>query len=164
MERKKVLGIIIVATIVGVLVAGIIIGGLLIFGIGRDRAVPAGYMGSDEYCEDGFMDYTDYCKYYYAGDADAIFAGADIYKEVRGEDVEKIKGYFQNCRSWMEAQGRGADFDFDPGCVSTGDYVYIDTREGQERTINSVYGEYDAYSIYLYDTGSHTLYYVHNNG
>jgi len=42
--------------------------GLLLF----EKAIPSGYTDCVEHYEDGFMDYTDYCKYFYTQEADAV--------------------------------------------------------------------------------------------
>lgn len=135
-------------------------------------AVPSGYTECEEYYDDkGFMDHTDYCKYFYTEEDDDLFTQDDRYKKVKKKDIKNIKGYFRNCSSHMGNQERGADFDFDDQCISAGDYVYIETKEGEkfetEEEENSeeafVYGKYYDYSVYLYDKESHTLYYVHND-
>lgn len=126
-------------------------------------AVPSGYTGCEEHYEDGFMNYTDYCKYFYTQENDDWFALSERYKKVMEQDIRDIKGYFSKCGALMESQARGADFDFDSQYISEGDYVYIDTREGEKRGEEFVYEKYDCYSVYLYDKESHTLFYVHNN-
>lgn len=126
-------------------------------------AVPSGYVKCEEYYEDGFMDYTDYCKYYYTEKEDGIFAEDDRYKKIKKSDIKRVKGYFDHCGSMMGNQDRSVDFDFDSKCISTDDYVYIDTREGETHVDTLVYDKYDDYSVYLYDRENHILYYVHNN-
>ena len=130
-------------------------------------AVPSTYMGCEEHYEDGFMDYTDYCKYFYTGEEDGVFAIHDLYRRVETDDIETIKGYFEHCGRLMEGQERGTEFDFESSCISAGDYVYMDTREDEKRLETEKgtlhYEKYDCYSVYLYDREDHILYYVHNN-
>lgn len=127
-------------------------------------AVPFGYTACEEHYEDGFMDYTDYCQYYYTEETDSVFAADSTYEKVQEKDREKVRDYFLQFESILEGQGRSSEFHFDSQCISSGDYVYIETREGQQRTRESTYGKYDFFSVYFYDKESHILYYVHNNG
>lgn len=129
-----------------------------------EKAIPSGYTDCVEHCEDGFMDYTDYCKYFYTQEADAVFARHEKYQLVKVQDIERITGYFNHCGDLMRGSERGAEFDVDLQCISAGDRVYIDTKEGEERSKNNYYEKYECYSVYLYDVESHTLFYVHNNG
>ena len=134
-----------------------------ISGCSLQKAIPSGYIECEEHFEDGFMDYTDYCKYYYKEGSEDIFAAHKGYEKVKEEETQNIRGYFDHCGSMMKAQERGAEFDFDPQCITVGDYVYIETKEGEQLGEQDRYEKYDAYSVYLYDRESHTLYYVHNN-
>lgn len=129
-----------------------------------EKAIPSGYTECEEHYEDGFMDYTDYCKYFYTQEYDAVFAEHKKYQIVKKQDIENITGYFEHCSALMRDSERGEEFDFDPQCISAGDRVYIDTKEGEERSKDHYYEKYEYYSVYLYDGESHTLYYVHNNG
>lgn len=60
-------------------------------------AVPPGYTKCEEHYEDGFMNYTDYCKYFYTQENDDWFALNDSYKKVMKQDIKDIKGYFSKC-------------------------------------------------------------------
>ena len=124
--------------------------------------VPPGYINKEEhYDPHGFQDYTDYCKYRYAS-ADA-FRYSAAYRLVTAYDVDEIKGYFDDFRQWMETGKRIGEYDFDPACIGAGDYVRIETKEGQRIGRSGFYRKYDSYSLYYFDIDSLTLYYIHNN-
>ena len=115
-----------------------------------ERKIPAGYLQKEEHFDpDGFQDYTDYCKYWYP---DATpFEQDERWHEVSEEEIEEIRGYFENFRSWMETQGRLDEYDFDPACIGTGDYVRFDKRSMAN------------YTVFFFDTESGILYYIHSN-
>ncbi len=118
-----------------------------------------GYTDCEEHFDsDGFQDYTDYCKYYY-GDSKTWdqFEQSSLYEPV-GERIDLVKGYFENMEDWMDTQERSDEFDFDPACITAGDYVYIDS-EYPENGPN----QYSNYDVYLFDVEEHVLYFVHNN-
>ena len=123
--------------------------------------IPKGYIKKYEYYDkDGFQDYTDYAKYVYTDKNIVIKSGN--YKIVTKDDVENIKGYFNNTRSWMSELSRLDEYDFDENIINEGDYVMIITKEGQ-KIGNSKYKKYDNYSVYFYDVETNTLYYIHSN-
>jgi hypothetical protein len=57
---------------------------------------------------------------------------------------------------------RAGEYDFDTKCMTGGDFVLIESKEGVSDG-NIVYGKYDNYNIYYFDTDSNILYYFHNN-
>lgn len=125
------------------------------------KQVPKGYEKAAEYRDpDGFGDYVDYCKYFYK-DADAVKKDSR-YSVVSEADVENILAYFSDFSEWMNAERRDGDFDFSPDCVNAGDYVCIETKEGQPIG-GGAYGKFDNYTVCLFDTESLTLYYIHAN-
>lgn len=63
--------------------------------------------------------------------------------------------------AWMH-KNRLNEYKFDINTINEGDYVLIKTKEGKEIG-NSQYGKYDNYSVYLFDSETLTLYYIHNN-
>lgn len=129
----------------------------------RSNSVLPGYIDKVEFFdEDGFQDYTDYCKYIYDEDGAQKFYKSGKYHFVENSEIDYLKGYFENFEMCMESMGRSAEYDFDDKCISEGDYVYIKTKEGTPIG-NSYYRKYDDYSVYLFDTESRTLYYIHNN-
>lgn len=126
-------------------------------------AVLPGYVDKAEFFdEDGFQDYTDYCKYIYDENGKEKFSKSNIYRRVDAGEIEDIKGYFENFEMCMESMGRSTEYDFNDKCISEGDYVFINTKEGIAIG-NSYYRKYDDYTVYFFDTESRTLYYIHNN-
>ena len=67
--------------------------------------IPRGYTQKEEHFdENGFQDYTDYCKYYYA-DTSAI-ENNKRFQKLTADQVQDIKDYFKNFAQRMEAEGR----------------------------------------------------------
>ena len=125
-----------------------------------DPNIPSGYTGKEEHFDkEGFQDYADYCKYFYK-DA-AAFENNPDYRKVTERDIAGIKEYFDYFEMCMDG-GRADEYDFDTGCMTSGDYVSIKTKEGISDG-NIVYGKLDNYNIYYFDTDSNILYYIHNN-
>ena len=126
------------------------------------NGVPSGYVSVEEHFDpDGFQDYTDYAKYYYEN-GETTFAHRRHYQMVKETDIVEIQSYFSNFRSWMKAEDRLAEYDFDPACISAGDYWYLEDKEGK-RIGDSRYKKYEDYTLRLYDTETDTLFYIHNN-
>lgn len=122
--------------------------------------IPKGYTYKEEYYdENGFQDYTDYAKYIYP--SQSVIINNDDYKKITKEDIESIKGYFNNFRNWMTSS-RLDEYDFYDSMINEGDYVRIKTKEG-EKIGNSQYNKYDNYSVYFFDIETLTLYYIHSN-
>lgn len=114
--------------------------------------VPKGYYKKEEYFdESGFRDFTDYCKYYYNENYDEKIAKNKEYSYVGEEDIPEIISYFEEFEGWMLPK-RANEYDFDKKQITVGDYVRIDSK-----------GIDVDFDVYLYDTETHTLYYIHNN-
>ena len=122
--------------------------------------IPKGYIDKEEYLEDGFQDYTDYCKYIY--NSDEKFKSNKHYTHVNDKSIKKFKEYIEDFKSSMESQERLNEFDFDEKCISKNDYIRIVTKEG-EKIGEGVYGKFDSYTVYYFDFETLTLYYMHNN-
>ena len=123
--------------------------------------IPKGYIEKFEfYDKEGFQDYTDYAKYIYSDNKH--FINNSEYKKVSDDDIENIKGYFENFKGWMKAAERLDEYDFDDKIINEGDYVKIKTKEGQPIG-NSKYKKYDNYHVYFFDSETNTLYYIHSN-
>ncbi len=126
------------------------------------KPIPKGYTGKEEHFDpDGFQDYVDFCIYRYA--SEEPFRQDARYHLVSVEETGEIAGYFADFRGWMAADDRLHEYSFDPACISTGDYVLIETREEKPIGQDGQYGKYDCYSVYFFDVGSLTLYYIHAN-
>lgn len=112
--------------------------------------IPHGYIQKQEYFdENGFQDYTDYCKYYY-NDTSKVEKNKNFQK-LTAEQVQNTQHYFEDFAKFMEAQGRLEEYDFSLSCIDEGDYVY------------KLKAAYDDYTILFFDTQSCILYYIHNN-
>ena len=128
-----------------------------------NRFVLKGYKKSEENMDKHkVQDFTDYCKYYYDEEFDEKFASVSEYKVIQEEEVSKVVGYFDNFKQVMEDLNRKDEYDFDTSIIDAGDFVFIASKEGRPIG-DSYYGKYDAYTVYFYDLGSHTLYYIHFN-
>ncbi len=131
-----------------------------LYGCSIDPNIPNGYTGKEEHFDkDGFQDYSDYCKYFYK-DATA-FENNPNYHKVTAPDIAVIKGYFDDFKQFMGGD-RAGEYDFDTKCITIGDFVLINTKEGVTEG-NIVYQKYDNYNVYYFDTDSNVLYYIHNN-
>ena len=125
------------------------------------EGIPNGYFKADEvYNTGGVHEYVDYGKYKYINKNKII--KSEEYKKVYINDVENIKGYFDDFKKWMESENRLDDYDFDDSIINEGDYVRIVTKEGQPIG-NSYYKKYDDYHVYFFDIETKTLYYIHSN-
>ena len=111
-----------------------------------------GYNYKEEYYdEEGWQDFTDYCKYYYDSKADKKFKESSKYKKVENEDISNIIEYFYSMDRAMEMQDRADDYDFNIDSIDNKDYVYMKKSDIKN------------YSIYFYDIQTHILYYIHRN-
>lgn len=120
--------------------------------------IPSGYIRSTENFSSGIQDHTDFCVYIYES-ANPVKNDAD-YSVATEEDVEILKGYFDDFKGWAEL--KGGPFSYQYFGVSAGDYFIIRTKEGQP-VGDGEYGKYDDYSVWFFDIESLTLYYMHNN-
>ncbi|MBQ7047284.1 MAG: hypothetical protein IJN85_06065 [Oscillospiraceae bacterium] len=128
----------------------------------NERGILKGYTGMSGFSSESFGDYTDYSKYTYNESGEKRFEESELYSEVTSEDIENIKSYFDNFRKWAEAIDRLDDFDFDNSLITEGDFFFIETKEG-EKISDTVYEKFDNYSVYLYDSETDILFYIHNN-
>lgn len=121
--------------------------------------IPKGYISKIEhYDTEGIQDHTDYAKYIYDK---TIVENDNNYKLVQ-DDINNIKSYFNDFKSVMESKERLNEYDFDIDSITENDYVRIITKEGTPIG-DSTYGKFDNYSIFLFDSETLTLYYIHNN-
>ena len=122
--------------------------------------IPKSYISKTEYYDkEGIQDHTDYAKYGYDK---VIVENDDNYTKVSKDDIENIKSYFNNFKDVMESLERLNEYDFDVNSITENDYVRIVTKEGTPIG-DSTYGKFDNYSIFLFDSETLTLYYIHNN-
>ena len=115
---------------------------------------PPGFTAKEEHFDpEAFQDSVDYCKYLY--ESAEGFENDFRFLPVSEAGVEKVRGYFENFREWMETCGRLSEYDFSSDVISDSDYVRIES--------NPHFTDYDDYSVWFFDTESCTLYYVHAN-
>ena len=88
-----------------------------------------------------------------------VIVNDDKYKKISSDDIENIRSYFDDFYGVIRLEGI---YDFDTSIITEGDYVRIETKEGEEIG-DSTYGKYDNYSVYFFDRETLTLYYIHNN-
>ena len=135
---------------------------LCLNGCSSGSDLPKGYTSKEEFLDkNGWQDYTDYCKYYY--NSTSVIENSQ-YRMITESDIEEIKGYFSNFRGWMEAGNRLEEYDFDDSSITEGDYVFIETKEGEPiGKAGHTYGKYDNYTVYFFDVESCVLFYIHSN-
>ena len=109
--------------------------------------------------EEGFRDYTDYCKYFYNDDTVSKFENDKRFKKIEEEDVEILTGFFNNYNGWVNNMKWYDKYDFDYQIqLKPGDYYYLIIKDE-----NTVYGIYHNYDIYYVDMEKAILYYFHSN-
>ncbi len=124
--------------------------------------IPAGYLSRRLSTQPtGFQDWTDSYEFFYP--EDFVFPEDPDYAGVADDDIPEINGYFSNFQAWVDSEEQPREYSFNPDCIDTGDHFRIETKEG-ERSGKNVFGKYDYYSVYLYDSESRILYVIrHKN-
>ena len=141
--------------IVTILLAGLMCGAILA-GCGNSEApkqVLKGYSDSETYSDgDESSTQQNFSKYTYDKSYDSKFSKDENYTKVTSKNKEDITGYFQDFDTW----GTTSSFS-DHYCIAD-ENVNV-SSVGQRKAVKI----YHEYSVYYYDTESHTLYYIHNN-
>ena len=114
------------------------------------------------YSNSGFGDSTDYKEYHYTENGIKKFKQGRFFKKVKTEDTEKIRGYFDDYKSWVEMCDFYDKYTFDTECIKDGDFYYIYSLEG-EPIGDSAYGKYDNYDVYYVDVEKRIMYFIHSN-
>ena len=114
---------------------------------------------SDCYYSDGFQDYTDYCKYYYANQENVLekVKNNPYFKPVTPDDITELNRYFDNFEGWLEYVDYKDKYDFQRNIIDTEDYFYIENNETEEEH------KYWNYDVYFFDVQTKTLFFIHNN-
>lgn len=137
---------------------------VLLSGCSNEKPFLAGYSKSEEHHGGAFVDFTDYCKYYYDVESVKAFAERDDFQIVTDSDIEEIRGYFDNIESWVEEEDFADQYDFDAQTqIKVGDYFRIETKEGQPIGQTGRYDKYDSYNVYYVDMEKCIVYFVHSN-
>lgn len=121
------------------------------------------------YSEGGFQDFTDFAIYTY-DDIDTTLLDNNIYfSPIAKDDIENILSYVDNFEDWIEVYRNGTEpsqlvenYIFDRTIIGENDYICIETKEGTPIG-DSVYGKFDNYTVYFFDTDTNTLFYFHSN-
>ena len=126
-----------------------------------NKYIPKGYIEKEEhYDKEGFQDYTDYAKYIY--NTKDIVSNNKDYNIVTSDNIEDLTEYFNEFKLVMESQNRLKEYDFNINQITEGDYFKIITKEYTDTSSNEDSKFYN-FSVYLFDTETLTLYYIHNN-
>lgn len=154
--------------IVTILLAGLMCGAILA-GCGNSESpkqVLKGYSDSETYSDgDESSTQQDFSKYTYDKSYDSKFSKDENYTKVTSKNKEDITGYFQDFDTWGTTSSFSDHYDFKTDMITEGDYYCIADENvnvssvGQRKAVKI----YHEYSVYYYDTESHTLYYIHNN-
>lgn len=119
----------------------------------QDRNIVQGYYKLETYDDEyKFQHYTEYHKYYYNENKDKDFY--KLYDKIESEDIEKIKLYCDNFKEIMEAQDMLSEYDFDESLIDESNYFNIIKPSKANK-------EFYDYTVYIYDTSEHLLYYLH---
>ncbi|MBQ9674053.1 MAG: hypothetical protein IJV39_05460 [Ruminococcus sp.] len=120
-----------------------------------------GYKEGNSYTDDD----QDYGKYVYDSSYDKKFADDKNYKEVTDADIENINGYINDFYEWAKISNFSSEYKVDENTVSAGDYYLIkdDLVDDSGTGLRKVTKIYRKYTIYYYDTDTHTLHYIHND-
>ena len=121
-----------------------------------DNRILKGYYKSEKYLDPfQFRGYINFYKYYYTSENDSCFQNYNLYEQVKPEDIEELKSFFNNFKKWMEVEERSSEYDFDISSIDENDFFIICTKE------ISGYKKFDYYNVYFYDTDSHILYEIY---
>lgn len=106
-----------------------------------------------------FQDYTDYGIYSYSS---VNLNDNEYFNPVTDSDSEKIKGYIDDFEGWIDFFKENdpndelvLNYNFDRSIIDTSDYFYIFEKDSDI--------EYACYDLWIFDTQTNTLYYLHNN-
>lgn len=124
-----------------------------------------GYKDSKVYSDNNENDKENFSKYIYDESADAKFAKAEEYEKITSENKEDVTAFFEDFKEWAGISTFKDEYDIEPDIVTEGDYFCITDSDlnndnlGQRKS-RTIFRQY---SIYLYDTDSHTLYYINHD-
>ena len=136
---------------------------MMLFGCSRKMSDIPKYKEKECHFSEGVQDHTDYCKYFYDENDVKKFKNHDKYKQVNSQDIENIKSYFKNFEIWVKEQNYYEKYDFDyQKQIKEGDYFYIVTKEDM-KIGDDMYGKFDYYDVYYFDTSKFILYFIHSN-
>jgi hypothetical protein len=119
----------------------------------QDRNIVQGYYKLETYGDrEKFQHYAEYYKYYYHEDQDIHFH--QLYYKIKSDNIERIKLYCNNFKGVMNAQDGLSEYDFDESIINESNYFKIIKPSEDNK-------EFYDYTVYIYDTSEHLLYYLH---
>ncbi len=108
------------------------------------------FKAKEEFDDEGFMDYIDYCEYHYKPTFDKRFEDSKIYKKVDSRSlVEKLENY---ARDFPAEYIRKIEYNFFSDIIQEGDYYILINDEP----------EINEFKLYYYSVDRHILYYLNN--
>ena len=114
--------------------------------------VLSSYDQKECYYEQGFKEYTDYCKFYYNEQSIKNYEKQSHFKKVTAENIDSLKELIIEYNRWVKSQEYFDKYDFDYQTqIKIGDLFYWETR-----------GEY-SFDLYYVDFEKCILYFFHNN-
>lgn len=147
----------------------ILVCGTILAGCGNNdnpEQVLAGYSNNQSYSDgDESSTKQDFQKYTYDESYDSKFSKDNNYTKVTSKNINKIKGFFDDFEKWASLSSFSDKYDFKNSMITEGDYYCIADETvttdtvGQRKAVKT----YRQYSIYYYDTETHTLYYIQND-
>ncbi|MGN1132339.1 MAG: hypothetical protein ACI4RL_05495 [Ruminococcus sp.] len=124
-----------------------------------------GYKDSEVYSDNNENDKENFSKYIYDESADAKFAKSEEYEKVTADNKEDVTAFFEDFQEWAGISTFQDKYDIESDIVTEGDYFSITDSDLNNDNIGQRKSRtiYRQYSLYLYDTESHTLYYINHD-
>lgn len=151
------------------LIMTILVCGTILVGCGNEdnpEQVIAGYSDKQSYSEgDDSSTKQDFEKYIYDDSYDSKFAKDENYTKVTSKNKSEITGYFEDFEKWASLSSFSDKYDFKDSMITESDYYCIADQTvtndtvGQRKAVKT----YRQYSVYYYDTETHTLYFIQND-
>jgi hypothetical protein len=122
-----------------------------------------GYKNSSVFQKDG--EEQSYDTYEYDESFDSKFAKDDDYIKVTADNIEEITGYFNDFESWAKVSSFKNDYKFTTDMITEGDYYTIPKEQvnNDSAGLRKLRTLYRMYSLYYYDTETHTLHHIYSD-
>lgn len=137
-------------------------------GCGDDKdpkEVIAGYTDSQTFEDGEDGNKQEFTKYTYDKSFDEKFSSNEDYIMVDSKTKDEITGYINNFDEWATISTFSKDYDFGADKVKDGDYYVIadKTISNDNIGVRKQRTVYKMYSIFYYQTESHTLYHIYSD-
>ncbi len=119
------------------------------------------YEDSVVYESDDSTDYVNYTKYVFDDSITGKLGDSSYLRRVLKNDIDEITEHIEDFEKWIEKKNY-AGYDFKKESIDDSDYCYIENNETFDGYSN-LPEKLSAYSVYLFDSQSKTLYYFHYN-